>query len=73
MWYARTKIVAWPARETTSKQLSCSESKIDRLNNELRDAGMLSWGKRGNSNLYTLLKYRPLKSKRAKERVKNQK
>ena len=66
--YAREITTCFPSRETLSRDIGVSVRQIDRLKNELKASGLLSWKQRKNkerrlSNTYTLDIYKPIERK----------
>jgi hypothetical protein len=63
--YARAITTCFPSRETLSRDIGVSVRQVDRLKNELKALGILSWKQKKNkerrlSNIYTLDIYRPI-------------
>ena len=66
--YARAITTCFPSRDTLSRDIGVSVRQIDRLKNELKASGLLSWKQRKNkerrlSNTYTLDIYKPIERK----------
>ena len=71
--YARSKVTAFPSRETLAKDMGCGVRNVDLLKNKLKDNNLLSWTTKfygqKKHNTYYLLQYKPIKSGFKKQKI----